>query len=246
MNKGLPVFLHLIICLFSLSASAQTKLQDSLIFQSAISNTLAVYYSQLGDQSPLYNGSLYTPTGFTFRRGIPYFPSEQFDSGSVVYDGITFGHLPLLYEDLRQLLITKNDNYLLQLVNPRIRSFFISGHSFVRLVADSLNPGISRTGFYEVLYPGPSSVLKETFKKIIEQPSIEEYTVLRFIEVSYDYFIKSGNTYKRVKSAGQLTDILHDHQKEIRRFMKKNKLNFRRDRDNTLIQVAGYYDQITK
>jgi hypothetical protein len=246
MNKGLPVFLPLVIGLFSIPVSAQTKLQDSLIFQAALSNTLAVYYSQLGDQSPLYNGSLYTPTGFTFRTGTPYFPSEQFDTGSVIYDGITFGHLPLLYDDLRQLLITKNDNYLLQLVNPRIRSFSIRGHSFIRLVADSLNPGISRTGFFEVLYPGPSKVLKETFKTIVEQPSIEENAIIRFIEESHDYFIRSGNTYRRVKSTGELTDILHDHQKEIRRFMKKNKLNFRRDKENTLIQVAGYYDQIAK
>ena len=236
----------LVIGLSTPPAFAQTKLQDSLIFQTALSNTLAVYYNQLGDQSPLFNGSHFTPTGFVFRTGTPYFLSEQFDSGWVVYDGIKFDHLPLLYEDLRQMLISKNDNYLLQLVNPRIRSFSISGHSFIRLVADSLSPGISRTGFYEVLYTGPSKILKETFKKIIEQPSIEENDILRFIEESHDYYIRSGNTYKRVKSKGDLTDILHDHQKEIRHFMKKNKLNFHSDRENTLIQVAGYYDQIAK
>lgn len=246
MKKGLWVFLPLTIGLFSHAASAQTKLQDSLIFQTALSNTLAFYYSQLGDQSPLYNGSRFIPTGFEFRTGTPYFLSEQFDSGSVIYDGINFKHLPLLYEDLRQRLVTKIDNYPLQLVNPRIRSFVISGHSFIRLAADSLNPGIPRTGFYELLYPGPSSVLKETFKEIIDLASMEENAIIHFVEESHDYYIKSGNTYQRVKSKSELSEILHPYQKEIRRFMKKNKLNFRKDKENTLIQVAGYYDQIAK
>ena len=150
------------------SASAQSIQEDSIFYQSALAHTISIYFNRLGDQSPLYNGSVYAAYEYNFKTGTPYFPTINFSKGSVVYDGITFDSLSLLYEDLRQLLITKRESLLLQLVNERISAFIISGHSFIRLVADSTNKGISRTGFYEVLYPGKSQALKETLKSITE------------------------------------------------------------------------------
>jgi hypothetical protein len=246
MKTGLPAFLLFIVLCQSPSASAQSTQEDSIIYQTALANTLSVYYRQLGDQSPLYNGSHYSTTGYLFRTGTPYFLKDSFSNGSVVYDDILFDSLSLLYEDLRQLLVVKTENYLLQLVNQRITSFTISGHQFIRLTADSLHPGISRTGFYEILYQGHTTVLKETFKNILEEPSIYERAIIRHINETHNYYIKTGNSYRIVKSNGELLGILHDHQKDIQRFIKKNKLKFRKDKENTLIQVAGYYDQIAK
>jgi hypothetical protein len=246
MKFRLTAVFPFIVFTISMQADAQSPQEDSLLCQTAISNTISIYKNQLGDQSPLYNGSRYSTTGFIFRTGSPYFLSDSFSRGSVVYDGILFDSLNLLYEDLRELLIVKNDNYLLQLVNQKISSFTISDHSFIRLTADSSSSGIPKTGFYEVLYNGHSQVLKKTYKTIIEEPSVYENTVIRHIDVGYNYYIKIGNGYKRVKSDGELIDLLTGHRKEIQKFIKKNKLKFRRDKENVLIRVAWYYDQISK
>jgi hypothetical protein len=201
----------------------------------------------LGDQSPFYNGSRYSPTGFIFRTGSPYFISDSFNLGSVVYDGILFDSVYLMYEDMRELLVARNNNnYLLQLVNPRVSSFIISGHSFIRLTADSLYRGIPKTGYYEILYPGRSQILKKTFKSIREEPSVDENTIIRYIEERDDYYIRIRGSYQRVKSKTELLTLLHDHQKEIQKYIKKNKQNFRRSRENLLIMTAEYYDQIAK
>jgi len=246
MKSGLTAVFPLIVFIISNSAIAQSGQDDSIFYQTAVSNTITIYKMQLGDQSPFYNGSHYSPTGFVFRTGSPYFLSDSFSRGTVVYDDLPFDELNLLYEDLRELLVSKNDNYLLQLVNQRISSFTISGHSFIRLTADSLHARIPKTGFYEILYPGRSQVLKKTYKTIVEEPSVYENTVIRHIEESQNYYIKIGNSYKRVKSNGELLELMHDHQKEIQKFIKKSKLNFRKNRENVLVQVAGYYDQIAK
>jgi hypothetical protein len=246
MKFSLTAVFSFIILMIGMEANAQTAKEDSLLYQTAITNTISFYKNQLGDQSSLFNGSRYSTNGFIFRTGSPYFLTDSFSRGSVMYDGILFDSLSLLYEDLRELLISKNDNYLLQLVNQRISSFTISDHSFIRLTADSSNSGIPKTGFYEVLYNGRSQVLKKTYKTIIEEPSAYENTVIRHIDVGYNYYIKIGNVYKRVKSDGELIDLLMGHQKEIQKFIKKNKLKFRKDKDNVLTRVAGYYDQISK
>ncbi len=245
MKLGLPGIFSLFMILSNISASAQSAVEDSTLYQTAVFNTLLIYHRQLGDQSPMNNGSHYVTSGNVFKTGSPYFLSGGFTRNcSMVYDNILFDSLNLLYEDLRELVISKTNNYLLQLVNQRITSFDISGHIFLRLVADSLNTGISKTGFYEMIYQGRSMVLKKTIKSISEEATIDE-GVLKHIEVNYQYFIKRGNGYIRVNSSRELLAVFKDHEKDIQRFIRKNKLKFRRDKENTIIRVAGYYDLIT-
>jgi hypothetical protein len=227
-------------------AKAQTAQEDSIFYQTAITNTLSIYKKQLGDQSPIYNGSRYSPTGFIFQSGSPYFISDTFNEGSVVYDDILFDSVYLLYEDMRELLVSRNTNYLLQLVNQRVSSFIISGHSFVRLTSDSFKTDVPKAGYYEILYPGRSQLLKKTLKNIIEEPSVYENTVIRQIEETENYYIRMGGSYQRVKSKSELLALMHDHQKEIQKYIKKVKLNFRNNREDLLIRTAEYYDQIAK
>src|ERR1700748_1906480 len=189
MKSGLTAVFSLVILTCVQHSTAQTAQEDSFFYQTALTNTILIYKKQLGDQSPFYNGSRYSPTGFIFRTGSPYFISDSFNLGAVVYDDILFDSVYLMYEDMRELLVSRNNNYLLQLVNQRVSSFVISGHPFIRLTADSMYPGISKTGYYEILYPGRSRLLKKTFKAIIEEPSVYENTIIRQIEETEVYYI---------------------------------------------------------
>jgi hypothetical protein len=246
MKSVLTAVFSLIVLTIVHPTNAQTAKEDSIFYQAALSNTISIYKKQLGDQSPLYNGSRYSPPGFIFRTGSPYFISDSFDLGSVVYDDILFDSVYLMYEDMRELLVSRNNNYLLQLVNQRVSSFIISGHPFIRLTEESLHPDIPKTGYYEILYQGRSQLLKKTFKTIIEEPSVYENTVIRHIEETENFYVRIGGSYHRVKSKAELLTLMHDHQKQIQKYIKKTKLNFRKNRENLLILTAEYYDQISK
>lgn len=245
MKFGFPL-VFLFFTIFSNNpAFSQSKEKDSILFQTAVSNTILMYNRQLGDQSPVYNGSHYIKPPFTFKTGTAYFPSDNFaKNGSVVYDNIQFDSLTLLYEDLRELLISKSNGYLLQLVNQRISSFNISGHEFIHLVVDSLNAGITNSGFYELLYQGHLMVLKKTIKNIVEEANVVE-GVLEHIEVNYEYYIKKDNRYIQVKTKHELLAAFGGHEKDIDHYIRKNKLKFRRDKEKTIVQAAVYYDIIT-
>ena len=246
MKSGLTAVFFIAVLIIVQPAIAQTG-QDSIFYQTAVANTISIYKKQLGDQSSFYNGSRYSPTGYVFRTGSPYFISDSFYMGSVVYDDILFDSVYLLYEDMRELLVSRNkDDYPLQLINQRVSSFIISGHSFIRVIADSLHPGIPKTGYYEILYPGQSQLLKKTFKTIIEEPSVDENIVIRRIEETESYYIRIAGVYQRIKSKKELLALMHDHQKEIQKYIKKTNLNFSKNRENLLILTAEYYDQIAK
>jgi hypothetical protein len=243
MRFGLPAASLLICYLFSNPASAQSQQKDSVFYQSAVANTLSVYFNQLGDQSQIYNGSLYPELDLNFREGSPYFLGQKINAGSVSYDSIFYPNLSLIYDDYRQFVVAIDQSFMLKLINERISSFTIADHHFDRISTDSLTRGISVAGFYEVLYNGRSRLLKHTNKTIREVLSSSE-GIIRYMDESNDYYIKRGEAYFHVTSKKELLNFVGDHKKEVQRFIRKNKLNYRRDKDKTLIQVTAYYDQI--
>jgi hypothetical protein len=245
MKPGISVFFPILL-LVNNDLNAQSKQADSSYFREAVSNTINIYNERLSDQSPLYNGTQYIRPTYEFKDGTAYFLTNKFTGNStVVYDQIQFDSLHLLYEDLGQRLVSESPAYQLQLVNRRISSFSISGHQFIRLVADSLKKGIKESGFYELLYTGNSALLKWTFKEIVEDLSISE-GVVRHIKVTNTYFIRKANRYYRIKSKRDLSEVFQDHQTDIEHFIKKNHLKLQRDPENTLIQTVRYYDLISQ
>jgi hypothetical protein len=243
MKFGLPTFSFMTVFICSGQASAQFTKEDSIIYQNAYSHTLAVYYNRLGDQSPLYNGSLYRGIDYTFQKGSPYFLLEKAGYGSVVYDNINYPNLNIIYEDYRQNLVVIDQAFQLQLVTEKVRSFVINNHHFEYVLLDSLNRGLPASGFYEVIYSGKSKVLKYTTKKIREILSVPE-GLHRFMDESNDYYIQSRNSYTLVNTKHEFLKFVNKHKKEVQSFIRKNELNYKSDKDNTLTKAAAYYDQI--
>ncbi|HEY4935935.1 MAG TPA: hypothetical protein VII44_05110 [Puia sp.] len=243
MKFGLPALNLLTVFLFSYPASAQSQQEDSIFYQSALAHTTSLYFDQVGDQSRLFNGSLYQGLDLTFQVGSPFFLTDKATKGTVVYDSIPYPNLSIFYEDYRQYLVVLDQAFQLKLVNERVSSFTIAGHHFIYLFLDSLNKGIPSAGFYEVLYPGRSKLLKLTYKKIRETLSVYD-GLKRYMDETDNYYIWRLNSYVPVNTKRELLNFRYDHKKEIQRFIRKNKLDYRNDKDNTLIRVAAYYDQI--
>jgi hypothetical protein len=242
MKFGLLSFCLLAACLSSHTSSAQSQQEDSIFYQSALSHTISVYYDQLGDQSRLFNGSLYHGIDLTFQKGTPYFLTDKTSNGSVVYDGIFYPNLAIFYEDYRQFLVVLDHAFQLQLINEKVSAFTIADHHFEYVSAGGLNNGIPLSGFYEVLYNGRSRLLKHTSKKIREVLSTSE--LRRYMDEFDNYYIRGKSGYFAVNSKRALFNFMSDHKKDVQRFIRKNNLDFKDDMDNTLVQVAAYYDQI--
>jgi hypothetical protein len=222
---------------------AQSQQEDSIFYQSSVANTLTVYYDQLEDQSQIYNGSLYYALDLNFQSGSPYLLTEKSVKGWIVYDHILYPNLNLVYEDYRQYLVAIDQSFQLKLINERISSFTIADRHFERQTADSLETGIPAIGFYEVLYSGRSRVLKRTIKKIREVLGVTN-GLTRFMDETGDYYLRNGKKYLTINTKRELLNIMNDHRKEVQRFIRKNNLHFKTDKDKDLVMVAAYYDQI--
>ena len=226
--------------------SAQSPASDTVFFRQSINNAITLYHQYLGDQSGLYNGSQYPGYTFSFKDGGYAFFIKDPAYGTVVYDNMFYPSVKLLYDEIRDELVLEDSTHRIQLLAPRVAAFSIGTDRFIRVVKDSGSNSPAATGFYQLLYQGKISVLKKEIKKIREELRYVDDGIIRSIELKRNHYIKRSNVLYEVDSKNALFSVLKDHKKEVQQYIKSNKLSFRKDRDNLLIKVSAYYDQLTK
>jgi len=134
---------------------------------------------------------------------------------------------------------------MVRLNNERIGWFKVWGQTFIRLIFDSATHSQMQTGFYNLLYDGKTALYRKDSKIIKENSAsvqgLNEYTV-----ESREYFIKKDNQFYTIKNKKSLIVVLKNKKKEILQFIKKDKLNLRKDKNDALITIVAYYDGITQ
>jgi hypothetical protein len=244
---GIKSFLFIvIILLLSLKpVVAQSSADDSLFYKKAVNNLINLYQLSSGDQTALFNGSQYSKYPFKFENeNHSYFFANGYGLGSVEYDGILYENLTMQYDEVQEALVVDSSSRLIQLINERVTQFKLFGNNFVRLVRDTQSTELVRTGYYNLLYEGNTTLLKREEKFI--RDDVSTGTMLHFIDRHVYYYLKTNNSYYSFSSKGSFFSIFKDKKKNIRQFVRKNKLSYRKDRDNMLTKATEYYDQLTK
>jgi hypothetical protein len=234
-----------IFCFAGKRINAQPSEQDSSFYSASVSNAIQVYHHYLFPESNLYNGSEYPGYPLRFTEGHQFFKTNELVNGSIVYDDVLYENVPMQIDLIAEHVIINcfGGGYLMQLINENISGFKLLDHTFIRIARDSANSNVISTGFYDQLYAGNLTVLKKEQKKIKENVSI--FTgVTGIVTENNFYYLKKAGKFYNVKNKNSLLKVLQDKKKEIKQFISKNKLKFKKDPDNVLIQIARYYDTL--
>lgn len=225
-------------------AMSQSSAADSSMRAAAIDHARSVYQDFMGTAAPLYTGAQYTEYHQTIQQGHPFFMDTAFLQGSISYDNIRYDRLKLRF-DIVQGRLVLNDmsgTFRLSPDNARIDSFSIEGHAFIRLDKNSHTPTLPKSGFYELLYQDNElSLLKKENKSIQEDLKNWAAASIRYILSSVSYYIRKGDTYLPVNRKKQLLDYCNNRKTEIRQYMRKQKLDMRSGKEQTLVSVLRYY-----
>ena len=170
----------------------------------------------------------------------------DFSIGTVEYDSMLYQHVPILFDEVKEAVIIKDvwGSKKIQLNTEKVTGFSLLNHHFVKLVQDSSGKSPIRSGFYDVLYQGNINVYKRQTKKVLESITMSE-GLKRKIDEQNNYFIKKESTFYAVTKKRDVLNITQDKRKEIQQYIKKNKLNIRKNKETALVQIAAYYDQLT-
>ncbi|UYQ95042.1 hypothetical protein MKQ68_08035 [Chitinophaga horti] len=246
--KYLTRYCCIVLCLTAFTASVHAQVQsvDTSVRQSAIRSTEALYHQVIGGQSRLYNGSEYVPFPFPLNEGIPFFISDSMKVGDVSYDGMHFRQVPMMFDMVKDQLIVQESGsfFKIYLVNEKIAQFSLLGHTFVRIVPDSVNARTMTTGFYDRVYQGKTGVYVKRQKMIQETTNNEG--IRRTVNDMIRYYVLMDGRYHPVKKEKSVLALLGDEKKEVRQYLRKNKVRYKKDRATALARTMAYYDQLTK
>lgn len=196
----------------------------------------------MSGQLRLYNGIEYIgyPTG---TLGNPYYLNDSLTLGSVTYDGIKYDSVPLIYDMVKDVLVIKyaGTPFRIRLVNSKLSSFDVSGHHFVRIEKNSI-PGL-KAASYDELYNGSCRLLALR-SALTPTVIIEKKAVIRIDPKEYYFIVMDSITYP-VSSARVALRIVKDNG-EIRTYLKKNKLRYRKQKDLVLTTIVSYHDKISR
>jgi hypothetical protein len=224
---------------------AQAARPDNTSVNTALQNTIDFYYASIGENAHLYIGSEHTGYN-TSVTGHPYLDTTEMQIGSIFCSGILYKNIPLLYDIANdEIIINKyKQSYLISLPHEKIGFFSIRADTFVMVMPDTAARNLPAAGFYNRIYNGKTLVLVKRKKILNEDPPANGASKFHYVQRN-TYFVKKEKTYFRVTSKRSLFKLFDDKGKDIRRYLRKNKINFNDQPEYAIAQAARYYDSLT-
>ena len=231
----------LLLCSLITSVFAQVAGSDSAILKQASQYALARYEQLDGGRDRLYNG--YEYVGYDPRiRGHSFFEDNNWQNGSVLFDGRAYSAVPMLYDIVRDVVVIEHGaGFRMTMRSDQVKTFSLLNHTFVRL-SDTTSQGF-RTGFYDLLYDGPTQLLARRTKTILINPSVT--SGFGEFDAKAMYYIHKGNHYYPVKNKKTLLAVLTDHKQELVSYARKQKIRFRPDPEPAILALTQQYDKLS-
>lgn len=224
-------------------ASAQAiATTDSVAVASAVALATQQYAKTVRSESLLFNGPEYVNRTLPGTIGHPFFESPEPQLGTAIYQGGYYEAVPLSYDlTLDQVVMTyPNQAVTIVLVAEKLTAFSIGSHQFARVRADSATKDILPTGYYEVLQPGPVSLLARHTKRT-QQTTVQQNLRIK-LEQNDKLIVRTSNTASEVTNLKNLVAVLPAHQAEVQRYAREQKLRFgAAQREASALSALRYY-----
>lgn len=206
------------------------------------------YFQNVDNIDELVNGKEYIPYYFTStQKPILFFGMKH--RSSLILKGRRYNNIwleydtyldELLYSDSLKLIDDKVFMLSLNKVPVDGFSFYYGNDSllFRHFTSDkNLNFNLSE-GFYEVVYDDRSKFIIKHRSLPIVKDAIDEYIY------TPEKYMMVNNGYARIKSSKGFIKLFGDKSGEIKKYMRTNKIHFRKTDKNKIADVLRYYDYL--
>lgn len=224
--------------MFSANVIAQDVPQPPPSFDS--SNVMDLFVKGMGKYNGLCNGTRYVVFPYLL-EGHVFWGSAGANTGDIIYGGIQYKNVRLLYELFSDVVVINIDTDYVQLHSDLIEKFSIRGHLFINISKDSADTIGLPPGFYDLLYEGRKvKVLAKYSKNIQEEEIMNEKK--HVVHSKDKYYVKIGEKYEAAENERSVVKLFDNE--EVRQFIKKSKLSFKSNKEVALTRIAAYYEQL--
>lgn len=228
---------------FPLVSLTQVKTDEKAILQTLLQYTSGVY----GSDEALINGFAYTHSNVQ-ADGNPYFQDDIFSHASLSICDKIFKVESLKYDivnDKLILLVTLKSGarFPIQLNNEFIQQFDFFQSNFYP--ATKFFPTKEVKGFVDLVYSG-SFIFVTKYKKELVKMYSKVDPFGKYSETQINHYLIRDGSAKRIKSKKNLLDSFTPYQKDISRYMKSNKIKFKKATHQQMAQLLSYCDELSK
>jgi len=240
----LVVFILFSLTLFPYTTHAQKAMPGK---GDAFSRLETHYRLAAGIDKRFINGSEYLDV-FPGSIGHSFFLDGNWYLGELVMEGKRYNDIPLKYDLYRdQLLynhIHPSGSYVIVLNKTRVDTFVIEGHLFCKFSLSDVPNGNPVSGrkeaFFEVVSRGAATFYQKWEKNYSEPTQHDGGS----FSLHKDWYILNNNQYHRINRKYQLVRALGDREKEIRAYIRENRLILRPGDESTVKQVVDHYNSL--
>jgi hypothetical protein len=117
-------------------------------------------------------------------------------------------------------------------------------YEFTRIISDRGNNGINRTGYYQILYDGERQALFRKHTKIYGESTYRGYYQVEFVKQE-KLILRRDSYYFPLRFNKSLFKIYPESVRELRKYLRRSRINIRYANDNQLVQIIQYLDKMT-
>jgi hypothetical protein len=226
------------LLLFATVAKSQTRLADTALYSQAVANATSTFQQALPLAKEIYTG----PEHFGYLpiiEGFAYFGASDWQTGSVLYDGILYENQRLKYDLVAdKLVLRRYDGFAIELRSDKVEQFTLPGHTFIYW--DGGAKSTLKPGFYDRLAAGPLTMLARYTKVIVDRT--EDAKLSRsFTNLTSYYAVKDGQVHS-IRNWHSVVSLLGAQRTAVQRYLRKQGLKFSNNREATLAAAANFYN----
>ena len=230
------------VIIFTDPSCAQPGNDAQAFLSDAKASARSSYDNLIKDQLALFNGVEYVDYDLGF-SGNPFFLDDYYAEGTIEYDGMVYHDIPLKYDVVEDKILVEYFNHAgnrkgLILEYEKVHAFTYEGHQFVKVHAN--NPvGSLKEGFYDVLLDDEISIYASRKKQINKAVKNGQLNIK--FEVLDQFFVELDDNTYRVSNKSSLLQLFEDRKKQLKPYIKTNRLDLKRDFEASLIAVTQQY-----
>lgn len=192
----------------------------------------------------LLNGKYYKPSHF-FAEGHPYFMDNEWQNATLYIKGITYENVLLKYNIEDDVIIIKAvyDGKIAKdilLHNKFIDSLAIGTHLFHNTANFEMSENI---GFAELIYKGGLTAYVKHSIQFKDELS-ERIKNGLYLDPKKRLYLSSDSLLYSISTKKDLFDFFPERKKDLKAFLRKNKIRFRKANTYQLVNLIRFCDQL--
>ncbi len=237
------IFLFFTISLFIPPSLAAQKPTNAVINTVKELHDYSAYFYGIDDL--LVNGRKYVPEHGN-AKGHPYFPEPDWVTGTLVIKKKTYKDVEFKYNvDLDKIIlraeVTRGGLVYVLLNDGFVTSFIIGEHYFIN---SSQLLQHDNSGYFELVFEGKHTLLIKYHKSFISEFS-QNAPLGRFSDLNSMKYIYCDGMLYRMPNKKSLLTYFKQFRKEIKKYMKQEKINYKKANNFELHHLLKYCNEIS-